>query len=32
MVHVGETKAAVTLYNDLVDQGERVAGLFHSTC
>jgi hypothetical protein len=32
MVHVGETKAAVTLYNDLVGQGELVGGLFHTTC
>jgi hypothetical protein len=31
-VHLEETNAAVTLYNDLVEQGARVGGLFHSTC
>jgi hypothetical protein len=31
-VEVEETKAAVELYNDLAEQGERVGGLFHSTC
>jgi hypothetical protein len=30
--HVLETKAAVALYNELVHQGRRVGGLFHSTC
>jgi hypothetical protein len=31
-VHVEETRAAVKRYNDLADRGERVGGLFHSTC
>jgi hypothetical protein len=31
-VHVAETNEASQVYNDLVDQGESVAGLFHSTC
>jgi hypothetical protein len=31
-VHTEETKAAVKLYNHLVDQGLLVGGLFHSTC
>ena len=30
--HVEETNAAVCLYNELADQGQRVGGLFHSTC
>jgi hypothetical protein len=30
--HVVETREAVQLYNELVAQGERVGGLFHSTC
>jgi hypothetical protein len=30
-VHVGETREAVKLYNDLADAAE-VGGLFHSTC
>jgi len=31
-VHVAETKAAVGIYNDLVEAGKAVGGLFHSTC
>jgi hypothetical protein len=31
-VHVEETRAAVKIYNQLVEQGQRVGGLFHSTC
>ena len=31
-VHVEETMAAVRRYNELVEKGERVGGLFHSTC
>ena len=31
-VHVLETEEAVRVYNELADRGERVAGLFHSTC
>jgi hypothetical protein len=31
-VQVAETRAAVLLYNDLVDRGVAVGGLFHSTC
>ena len=31
-VHVEETRAAVKRYNDLVEQGVLVGGLFHSTC
>jgi hypothetical protein len=31
-VHVAETKAAVEIYNRLVDEGMAVGGLFHSTC
>lgn len=31
-VFVEETKAAVELYNQLVDQQQLVGGLFHSTC
>ena len=31
-VHLEETKAAVNLFNELVEQGEPVGGLFHSTC
>ncbi len=30
--HMLDTKEAVALYNDLVDQGRRVGGIFHSTC
>ena len=31
-VHVQETKKAAETYNRLAGQGERVGGLFHSTC
>ena len=31
-VHIAQTKKAVKIYNDLVEQGEAVGGLFHSTC
>lgn len=31
-VHVEDTKKAVALYNELASRGERVGGLFHSTC
>ena len=30
--HTDETKIAVNYYNLLLDQGELVGGLFHSTC
>ena len=30
--HIEKTKKAVTLFNDLVRQGKRVGGVFHSTC
>jgi len=30
--HILPTRQAVSLYNDLVRRGKRVAGLFHSTC
>lgn len=30
--HIEETNAAVALYNQLSEAGERVGGLFHSTC
>jgi hypothetical protein len=30
--HVAETKEAAQLYNQLVERGEPVGGLFHSTC
>lgn len=30
--HIKETKEAAALYNDLAERGERVGGLFHSTC
>ncbi len=30
--HIAETKKAVRIYNDLSARGERVGGLFHSTC
>ena len=30
--HIEETNAAVTLYNQFAEAGERVGGLFHSTC
>ncbi len=32
VVHVLQSQEAVTLYNDLVKKGERVAALIHSTC
>lgn len=31
-VFVEETKAAAKIYNRLVEENERVGGLFHSTC
>jgi hypothetical protein len=31
-VHVAETTEAAHLYNKLVEQGNEVGGLFHSTC
>ena len=30
--HVEETNEAARVYNDLASRGERVGGLFHSTC
>jgi hypothetical protein len=30
--HIGHTKLAVALFNDLMQQGKRVGGIFHSTC
>src|SRR5262245_48435712 len=30
--HIEETKQAVALFNDLMEQGKRVGGIFHSTC
>lgn len=30
--HIAETKEAVRIYNELVEKGEAVGGLFHSTC
>lgn len=30
--HILETKEAVKLFNELTQQGRRVAGIFHSTC
>ena len=30
--HIEETQRAVALFNDLVRQGQRVGGIFHSTC
>ena len=30
--HIDKTKKAVTLFNELVKQGKRVGGVFHSTC
>jgi hypothetical protein len=30
--YVEETKAAVEIYDHLVEQGRPVGGLFHSTC
>jgi len=31
-VHIAETRRAAAIYNDLAERGERVGGLFHSTC
>jgi hypothetical protein len=31
-VYVEETMSAVEIYNQLAEQGQRVGGLFHSTC
>lgn len=31
-VHVGQTEDMVKLYNELVEQGKKVGGVFHSTC
>ena len=31
-VHVAETRKAAEIYNDLIDEGLPVGGLFHSTC
>jgi len=31
-VHTAETNEAVRLYNERVDRGEAVGGLFHTTC
>lgn len=31
-VHVLQTEQAISLYNSLVEQGERVGALIHSTC
>jgi hypothetical protein len=30
--HIEKTKKAVALFNELVQKGKRVGGLFHSTC
>jgi hypothetical protein len=30
--HIEETKEAVKLFNQLVEEGKKVAGIFHSTC
>lgn len=30
--HILDTKKAVKLYNELVGEGKRIGGLFHSTC
>jgi len=30
--HIENTKKAVALFNELVQKGERVGGVFHSTC
>lgn len=30
--HIEKTKKAVALFNDLVREGKRVGGVFHSTC
>lgn len=31
-VYVAETREAARIYNDLLERGEQVGGLFHSTC
>ena len=31
-VHVAQTSKAVEIYNQLVDEGVKVGGCFHSTC
>lgn len=31
-MHIADTKTAVKIYNNLVEQGKAVGGLFHSTC
>jgi hypothetical protein len=30
--HIAKTKEAVSLFNNLVKEGKRVGGVFHSTC
>lgn len=30
--HIGHTQLAVHLFNDLIQQGKKVGGIFHSTC
>jgi hypothetical protein len=30
--HIEKTGKAIALFNDLINQGKRVGGLFHSTC
>jgi hypothetical protein len=30
--HLEETKQAVSLFNNLMEQGKKVGGIFHSTC
>ena len=30
--HIEKTRKAVQVFNELAEQGKRVAGLFHSTC
>ena len=30
--HIEKTRKAVALFNELVQQGKRVGGVFHSTC
>ena len=30
--HIEETKKAVALFNELIKQGHRAGGIFHSTC
>ncbi|PWG61608.1 MTH938/NDUFAF3 family protein [Spiribacter halobius] len=31
-VHIAETNEAARIYNELVERGDAVGGLFHSTC